>query len=96
MQHGTANNANSVYSSREQTNGASDAETLSYGGVIVNLGNAEWDRFTVIYAFSVTLTEEKLMLFIQSQSNTAGAGWTHQQETNRIAKLCAKPRCIHY
>ena len=83
------NNANSVYSSREETNGASDATTTSYGGVIVNLGNAAWDRFTVMCAFSVS-SEEKLMIIQTIASNTAGAG-NAPARNQQVAKFVPSP-----
>ena len=83
------NNANSVYSSREETNGGTDATTTSYGGIIVNLGNAEWDRYTVMYAFSVS-SEEKLMIIQTIASNTAGAG-NAPARNQQVAKFVPSP-----
>ena len=64
-------------------------QQLSYGGVIVNLGNAEWDRFTVMYAFSVS-SEEKLMIIHTIASNTAGAG-NAPARNQQVAKFVPSP-----
>ena len=67
------NNTNSVYADRVQTNGAADATSTNQTGVIVNLGNAAWDRFTVGYVCSIS-GEEKLLIFASVTGKAAGAG----------------------
>ena len=83
------NNTNSVYTDRINQNGGSDGTTTSNSGVVANLGNAEWDRFTVLYVCSIS-GEEKLLLLHTVASNTAGAG-TYTARSEQVAKFVPSP-----
>ena len=83
------NNTNSVYADRVQTNGAADATSTNQTGVIVNLGNAAWDRFTVGYVCSIS-GEEKLLIFASVTGKAAGAG-TAPGRNEQVAKFVPSP-----
>jgi hypothetical protein len=83
------NNTNSVYADRVETNGGTDATTTSQSGVLANVGNAEWDRFTIGNVVSIS-GEEKLIINFTIASNTAGAG-NAPSRNQQVAKFVPSP-----
>ena len=67
------NNTNSVYTQRENVNGAADTTRTSDVNLRTNIGHTNWgDQFEVIYLISIS-GEEKLGICFDFWGNTAGA-----------------------
>lgn len=83
------NNTNAVYADRSSTNGGTDTTVTSATGININLGNAAWDRFIVVYLVSIS-SEEKLSINYNIASNTAGAA-NAPARLEQVAKFVPSP-----